>query len=81
MAVKTAPVEAGHRIPIPEDWLAEYRIENMVILEIVEGGILVRPYRATPDDVFAGKLEVGGGASRVEDDESELIITDDDLLY
>ena len=81
MVVKIAPVEAGHRIHIPEEWAAECGIESTVTLEKVEGGILIRPKRATWDEFFADKLVIGGGAAGVEDDESELIVTDDDLLY
>ena len=81
MAVKIAELEAGHRIHIPEDWAAECGIEGAATLEKVEGGILIRALASVLasnwDSVFATKLEIGGKAN----DESELLITDDDLLF
>ena len=83
MAMKTAPVEAGHRIPIPEDWAAECGIEGTVTLEKVNGGILVRPKRATWDEFFADKWDVTKNTSNgpATDDDESLTITRDDLLY
>ena len=57
-------------------------VTRSLTLEKVEGGILIRPKRATWDEFFSNKWDVTKNASHGADtDDESLTITDDDLLY
>jgi hypothetical protein len=79
-AVKIMPVKPGHVIELPADWVAELKLGKAAALERTAEGILVRPYPSPSwDDVFAGKLTIGGAtnADRMTD---EIDASGDDLL-
>jgi len=58
--MKITPVEPGHRIQLPADWVAELGLEHSAALEKTAEGILVRPCHTTTwDEIFADKLSIG----------------------
>jgi hypothetical protein len=51
---RIAPVEAGRKIQLPEEWASDLGIGDVVLLEKTEAEILVRPRRAVSwDEIFA----------------------------
>ena len=53
-------VEAEYKVQLPEDWVLELKLGDMVVLEKTENGIFIRPGRVeTWDEVFATKLPMG----------------------
>lgn len=76
--MRIMPVEAGHKIQLPDDWATELGLENIAALERTAAGILVRPCpSATWEDIFADKLPMGQQLSAM--DLSEM--SGDDLLF
>lgn len=72
-------LEPGNRIQLPADWTRALGFSNSVSLERTNEGILVRPNRATWDEIFATKLSVHPGDPAIEPDVTELSV--DDLLF
>ncbi|MBI3971389.1 MAG: hypothetical protein HY332_08875 [Chloroflexi bacterium] len=76
--IRLTPVEAGHKVQLPDDWVKELGLGETAVLEKSEAGVLVRPYRvATWDQVFADKLQI-------EEHPSERALSDvagDDLVF
>jgi hypothetical protein len=72
-------LEPGNRIQLPADWTQALGFSNSVSLERTDEGILVRPNRATWDEIFATKLSVRPGDRTTEPDVTEL--SGDDLLF
>ena len=65
--MKITPVEPGHRIQLPADWVAELGLEYIAALEKTAEGILVRPCRtATWDEIFTDKLPMGQQLSALD---------------
>ena len=74
----TTPVEAGHKIQLPAEWVAELGLENMVALEKTADGILVRPcHTVIWDEIFADKLSMGQHPAVLDLSE----VSGDDLLF
>ena len=69
------PVEPGHRIRLPEDWVQALGLRGLASLSRTAEGILIRPCLPTTwDDIFTEKLTVGTPAGSNGD-------TEDDLLF
>ena len=58
--MKTLPLETDYKIRLPLDWVKELGLESGIILERIDGGILIRPHTAkTWDEVYAEKIKIG----------------------
>jgi hypothetical protein len=74
---KVTPVEAGNRIELPADWVAELGLSQYAALERTEAGILVQACLGSSwDEVFARKLQIHPPSAASE----ELQVTGDDVL-
>ena len=73
-------IEAGNRIQLPADWATALGLHHVVRLDRTSQGILIRPCSPTTwDEFFATKLTIGSAPPR--EDEEELELTGDDLLF
>jgi hypothetical protein len=76
--MKITPVEPGHKIQLPADWVTELGLEYLAALEKTAEGILVRPcHAATWDEIFADKLPVGQQPCALDLSD----VSGDDLLF
>jgi hypothetical protein len=74
------PIDAGHRIQLPAEWVESLGLRGQVALERTGDGILVRPAPpATWDEFFATKLVINSAPAAA--DEGDLEATGDDLLF
>lgn len=78
-SIQIAALEPGNRIQLPADWTQALGFGGSVSLERIPEGIVIRPTRATWDDVFSSKLSVRPGDASTEPDLAEL--SGDDLLF
>ncbi|HVA46781.1 MAG TPA: AbrB/MazE/SpoVT family DNA-binding domain-containing protein [Pirellulales bacterium] len=78
-AIQITALEPGNRIQLPADWVQALGFSSAVSLERTPEGIIVRPARASWDDIFATKLSVRPGDPAAEPDVTEL--SGDDLLF
>jgi hypothetical protein len=77
---RTTPLETGHRIQLPADWVEALGLHGRVTLEKTAEGILVRACPPTTwDEIFATKLSIRSGPP--DEEEPELELTGDDLLF
>ncbi len=75
--MRIIPLETGHKIQLPAEWVIEFGLEQNAVLEKTTEGILIRPCPATTwDAIFAEKLKVG---QQSDIDLSE--VSGDDLLF
>lgn len=75
--MRIAPLETEHKIQLPAEWVIEFGLEQIAVLEKTAEGILIRPCPATTWDViFAEKLKIG---QQFEPDLLE--VNGDDLLF
>jgi len=75
--MRVTPVEIGHKIQLPVEWVVEFGLEQLAVLEKTAEGILIRPCPATKwDAIFAEKLKIG---QQPYFDLSE--VSGDDLLF
>ena len=75
--MKTLSLETDHKIKLPLDWVKELGLESCVVIERVDGGILIRPNtEQTWDDIYAEKLKT---ENRSVLDLSE--VSGDDLIF
>lgn len=74
-----ANLEPGNRIQLPAEWAKALGIRGAVRLERTSDAILIRPAKATWDDIFATKLSVRPGDPTAEADVTEL--SGDDFLF
>jgi hypothetical protein len=73
-------VEASNRIQLPADWATALGLHHVVRLDRTSQGILIRPWPATTwHESFATKLTIGSAPP--SEDEEELELTGDDLLF
>ena len=74
------PVEPGHRIQLPADWVEALGLRGLVTLERTDNGILIRPCpRFTWDDIFATKLQIGSAPP--DENPEDVEVTGDDFLF
>jgi hypothetical protein len=78
-SAQIATLEPGNRIQLPAEWAEALGIHGAVRLERTPDAILVRPAKATWDDIFASKLTPRCGEPTTEPDVTEL--SGDDLLF
>jgi hypothetical protein len=75
--MRITPLETGHKIQLPAEWVIEFGLEQIAVLEKTSEGILIRPCLTTTwDTIFAEKLKIG--------QQSELNLSEvsrDDLLF
>jgi hypothetical protein len=58
--MRITPLEAGHKIQLPTEWVSEFGLEQIAVLEKTDEGILIRPCSTTTwDSIFAEKLKIG----------------------
>jgi hypothetical protein len=75
--MRITPLETGHKIQLPDEWVIELGLERIAVLEKTAEGILIRPRPATTwDRIFAEKLKIG---QQRDIDLSEVSV--DDLLF
>jgi len=78
MPMRITPVEAGHKIQLPAESVAELELEKVAALEKTTRATLVRLCpAATRDEIFAGKLLMGQQPSALDLSE---VSGDDPLL-
>jgi bifunctional DNA-binding transcriptional regulator/antitoxin component of YhaV-PrlF toxin-antitoxin module len=76
--MRKIPVEAEYKIQIPAEWAEELGLKNIVMLEKMSTGIMVRPcYTLTWDEIFAKKLTMGQQVFAMDLSE----VSGDDLLF
>ena len=75
--MRITTLETGHKIQLPVEWVIEFGLEQIAVLEKTADGILIRPCPATTwDAIFAEKLKIG---QQPDFDLSE--VNGDDLLF
>jgi hypothetical protein len=73
-------IESGNRIQLPVSWTEALGLHGVVALERTSEGILIRPCPSTTwDEFFATKLTIG--TAPANEDEENLEVTGDDLLF
>jgi hypothetical protein len=73
-------LEPGNRVQLPIEWANALGMQGMVKLDKTDDGILVRPCaQSSWEKFFANKLTVG--SAPLVQDENELEITGDDLVF
>jgi hypothetical protein len=72
------PLDHGHRIQLPPEWVAALGLRGFVTLERKPDGILIRPCLPTTwDEIFATKLVPG----QLPPETGEVEVSTSDLLF